>query len=191
MQNLRQELTAVKKRSEDNEGECQRLRKSLGDLKKDLVELKQYSRRNNIELKGVPETENENLNDTVQKVAKCLKLDLSASDIDIAHRVPVKGSGLPNIIMKFNSRCARDKFFKAAKKNRLNTKMIGFEDNDPIFVNDHLCPENKILLGKTIHLKKEKGWKFAWVSNGKILARKADNSKVVHVTCEDDLSKIV
>lgn len=69
--------------------------------------------------------------------------------------------------------------------------MLGFVENTPVFINEHLCRENKILLGKAIQAKKENKWKFAWVSDGgKIPMWKSENARVVHVTCEEDLAKI-
>lgn len=69
--------------------------------------------------------------------------------------------------------------------------MLGFATNEPIYINEHLCPENKVFLGKAISAKREKNWKFAWVSDGKILMRKSEKAKVLHITCEDDLVKVV
>lgn len=191
LKSVRQELSEVKKRSVEGEKERQRLNKELRDAKKEMVDLKQYSRRNNLELKGIPLTEKEDLDLTLKKVAKCLNVELSDNDVDVVHRVPTKGGGLPNIIVKFNSRTTRDKLLLAAKKRRLNASLLRYQADSPVYVNDHLCPENKILLGKAIQYKREKLWKFAWVADGKILMRKSESSKVLHVTCDDDLVKVV
>lgn len=163
----------------------------MRDTKREIIALKQYSRRNNIELKGVPLTAEEDVASIVLNVATCLKVELSGQDVDAAHRVPTKGSGPPNIVVKFVAKQVRDSILKAAKKNRLNAASLGFQGREPVYVNAHLCPENKVLLGKSIQAKKEKNWKFAWFADDKVLMRKSENSKVVHVTCEDDLSKIV
>lgn len=77
-----------------------------------------------------------------------------------------------------------------AKKHRLTSADLGFHGTEPIFVNEHLCLENKILLSKTIRCKKEKGWKFAWVSQGKIFMRKNENSDALQITCDSDLSSV-
>lgn len=115
---------------------------------------------------------------------------MSTHDIDIVHRVQTRGDGPSNIIARFVSRGKRDQILLAAKKTRLNTGMLGFGENEPVFVNEHLCPDNKVLLGKAIRTKREKNWKFAWVADGKILMRKTEQSRAVHVTCEDDLAMI-
>lgn len=78
----------------------------------------------------------------------------------------------------------------AAKKKRLIAWMLGFEGTDPIFANKHLCLENKIPVGNSMKTKRAKGSKFAWDTGGKILMRKADKPKAVHVVCEADLKRI-
>lgn len=127
----------------------------------------------------------------LKTIASTLHVELADTDVDAIHRVPTKAKGPKNIIVKFTSRKPRDKLMQAAKKKRLTTLELGLEESKPIYVNEHLCPENKLLLGKAIQTKREKQWKFAWVSEGKILMRKQETSTVVHVTCEEDLALIV
>nr|XP_037291252.1 uncharacterized protein LOC119187107 [Rhipicephalus microplus] len=179
---VRQELSEGKKRSHEHERERHPLVKELRDAKKEIVDLKQYSRRTNLQLKGVPLTEKEDLGQTLHKVATCLSVPLSDHNVDVVHRVPTKGGGLPNIIVKFSSRATRDRLLFAAKQKRLNASLLGYQVNIPVYVNAHLCPEKKNLLGKAIQCKREKNWKFAWVADGKILMLKSENSRVVHVT---------
>lgn len=88
------------------------------------------------------------------------------------------------------TRTPGDKFLTAARKTRLNTSHLSLEHNDPIYVNEHLCLENKILFRKARQVKAEKKWKFAWVSQGRILMRKAENSAVEHIQSEGDLARI-
>lgn len=81
-----------------------------------MVELKQYGRKDNIELKGVPAAKKEDLGKTIQTIATRLQIERISSDIDVAHRVPTKGSGPANIVVKFRSRSSRNMFLQAAKK---------------------------------------------------------------------------
>nr|XP_037268977.1 uncharacterized protein LOC119160828 [Rhipicephalus microplus] len=191
IETIRQEVTEATNRSLGSQKECQRLEKELRDIKREIIALKQYSRRNNIELKGVSLTEGEDVADIVLKVATFLKAKLSGQDVDVAHRVPTKGSGPPNIVVKSVARHVRDSILTAAKKNRRNVGSLGFQGSEPVYVNAHLCPENKVLLSKSIQAKKERNWKFAWFADDKVLMWKSVNLKVVHVTCKDDLSEIV
>jgi len=36
----------------------------------------------------------------------------------------------------------------------------------------------------------EKGWKYVWYAEGKVLARKIENSKVIRIATERDLERI-
>lgn len=184
VQGLRKDHESLKR--ENNE-----LRKELAAAKADIIELKQYSRQNNIEIKGMPFDPKEKLEDTVQTLGTKLNIELHSSEIDVVHRVPSKDREKPNIIVRFVSRSSRSKVLEAARKKRLTAIDFGFTGNTPIYVNEHLCVEKKVLLGKATHLRKERGWKFSWVKEGKILVRKTENSPVIHITQDNDLVKIV
>ncbi|KAH7986042.1 hypothetical protein HPB51_026726 [Rhipicephalus microplus] len=97
LKTVRQELSEVKKRSLEDERERHQLVKQL--RRKEIVDLKQYSRRTNLEPKRVPITEKKDLGQTLHKVATCLSVPLSDHDVHVVHRVPTKGGGLPNIIV--------------------------------------------------------------------------------------------
>lgn len=170
-----------------------RLPKELKDVKKELTALAQYSRNCNLEIKGVPIKAEEKLGTTMQTISTCLNVEIKDSDIDVIHRVPTKNNTTtPNIIVKLTSRNVRDKILKKAKKQRLNTSHLGFDGEvTPIFINEHLCQANKVLLGLALKAKREKGWKFTWVSDGKILMRKSENSRVVHIMSTDDFAQIL
>ena len=48
----------------------------------------QYSRRQNLEFHGVPQTSNENVVDIVVKIGKVLGVDINQNDSSTAHRLP-------------------------------------------------------------------------------------------------------
>lgn len=170
--------------------ENRKLTEELTSVKSELVELKQYSRANNLEVKGLPQNANEVLDALVVELGTRVGAQLCSSDIDTVHRVPSKTNGVQNVVVRFVRRSVRDQVLQKAKKHRLTSADLGFHGTEPIFVNEHLCLENKILLSKTIRCKKEKGWKFAWVSQGKIFMRKNENSDALQITCDSDLSSV-
>lgn len=126
----------------------------------------------------------------MKKIAVCVESEIQDSDIEVIHRVPTKDKAKQNIVVRFASRKVRDRVLKAAKKHRLNTSSLGLKDNLPIFINEHLCSANKVLLSKALNAKREHKWKFTWVSDGKILMCKTENSRVAHVTCAEDLAQV-
>lgn len=62
IKSLRDEMSEAETRSLQCQRDNKKLDKELRETKKQLTELKQYSRRNNIELKGVPFNEGDDLN---------------------------------------------------------------------------------------------------------------------------------
>lgn len=161
------------------------------ELAKRLSELEQYSRSNNVEIRGVPVRKDENCLEIVQEIGNKANCPIGAADIDIVHRVPVK-NGIPHIIARFCTRAKRADFCGKARKARLNTSDIGIQSqkDEPIFINDHLTPEKKRLFAQALSLKKEKNWKYLWTDNGVIKARKTDDSKVHRIADTDDLTII-
>ncbi|KAK3730884.1 hypothetical protein QZH41_002977 [Actinostola sp. cb2023] len=52
-----------------------------------------YGRKHNLEIHGVPEEKEEDLDEVVSKVAECVGVDMEEEDVDIVHRLPVKIKG--------------------------------------------------------------------------------------------------
>ncbi|KAH9362222.1 hypothetical protein HPB48_002200 [Haemaphysalis longicornis] len=125
-------------------------------METEMTLLKQFTRKQNIEIKGMPQEPKESLTEIVQTIAEKVEVQLEPSDIDVVHRVPTKKLTKTNIIVRFVSRSARNKLLQAAKKKRLTTSDFGFADAGPAYINEHLCHEYKALLGKAIAKKKGK-----------------------------------
>lgn len=139
----------------------------------------------------MPITENENVQDIVKKIGSAINEVISDADIDICHRVPVpKKPTEKHIVVQFCRRDKRDTVLSKARQQRLSTKDLGHESADPIFVNEHLCPAKKKLLGAAIAQKKKNNWKFAWTKNGNIFIRKDETTRAVLVSKIEDLEKI-
>ncbi|XP_075531533.1 uncharacterized protein LOC142564423 [Dermacentor variabilis] len=189
--NVHRELSEVKHQQASIIVDVRQLQGEVREMRQEIIDLNQYSRRNNLEIRNVPVSADESLPDMMQNIATCLKMELRTEDIDVVHRVPTKNKAQQNILVRFTSIAVRDKLIKNAKKERLSTSALGFQNNEPIFINEHLCQENKILLAKARQARREKNWKYVWVSQAKILMRKTENSRVLHITSEDDLKKVV
>ncbi|XP_039297538.1 uncharacterized protein LOC120354435 [Nilaparvata lugens] len=152
---LQSSVNLVKLETENLRGECEGL-KQLNDklsrelyyTKQDLRDLQQYSRINNIEVAGIPVTNNEDVYRIMECVAKALQVTYSGTDISIAHRIPVtKNAKHPSIIACFLSRSTRDSWLSAGRKHRLTAKKVDAALPDGnVFINEHLTPQNKYIL---------------------------------------------
>lgn len=160
-------------------------------LTKRLSELEQHSRINNVEIKGVVCTQGESCLAIMKAVGEKICCPISEDDIDVVHRVPTRsGAGNKNIIARFCSRAKKQDFIAKARKARLNSKDLGYAgpNHVPIYINDHLTRENKVLFAKAQSLKRDKGWQFLWTENCQIKARKTCDSRVYRISTEGDLS---
>lgn len=110
-----------------------------------------------------------------------------------AHRKP---SDKPkSIVMKLLSKQKRDNILAAAKLKRRspeNTSRGLKIDNisNELYINEHLTPRNKLILKKSKEMARSKNYKYVWVRNGAIFARRDDRSRIIKILSEIDVNKI-
>ncbi|CAG5055765.1 unnamed protein product [Parnassius apollo] len=182
------EIQTLQKNKED----VTRLEQRLQKLEAVFNDGEQRSRLNNIEIKGVPITDTENLFTILSKIATKIDFNISDNNINYIARVPSRNDkNNKSIIVSLHNRYLRDNFVAAARKCKSLTPLdIGLNGTNRIFINDHLTVKNKLLLNKTKALAKERDFSYVWVKNCKILVRK--NTSPVHIIkTELDLRKIV
>ena len=160
-------------------------------------ELEQYGRRQNLEIVGVPEKEDENTNAIVLEVANMLDVDIMSSHISTSHRLPKKtassrnNSGSSPIIVRFTSRDIRNQIYANRKKARfVDLKNFSVSDTKNIFVNENLTPTRKQLFWKTKQEVKNNSWKYIWTHNGNVFVKKDDNASITAIKNELDLNLI-
>lgn len=125
-------------------------------------------------------------------MAKKLNSKIEERDIVDIYRNKMSGK----IVVKFNHIQNKNEFIQQCKRKKLKSGDVintnnKNDDNKHIFVNDELTHHNRKLFWTTKNTAKEKGWKFIWIRNGKILARKNENEKVLSINKEQDLCQII
>lgn len=155
-------------------------------------EHEQRSRLNNIEIKGVPFTNSENLYTILDKIGKIINCNIPKEQINYIARVPMRNDSVnKNIICSVNNLYLKNDFVAAAKTCKMITPNdLGLKGESRIFINDHLTLENKTLLNKTKMLAKERSYAFVWVKGCRIFLRKNPTSPVQNIKTEQDLKKI-
>ena len=151
------------------------LRKKSLLLERDQWKLNQYTRRNNIEIAGIPEDiKNEVLEDTVVKILDKIGVKCDPTVIEACHRLPRnrRTKVCSNTIVRFVNR-------KTAEKSlmyRKNLKSIDLSDIDEsfkeskVFINDNLCPYYKGIYGKCRSLYNAGRINSFWSWKGDILS---------------------
>ncbi|XP_041972192.1 uncharacterized protein LOC121728142 [Aricia agestis] len=190
LSDVESEMDSLKKTKTDISALQERCSK-LEDLRN---ESEQKLRQNNIEIKGVPMTNSENLFTIIEKIGNTIGCTIPKEQINYIARVPMRNNDKnKNIICSVHNRYIKNNFVAAAKKLKagINATILGFQSDTHIYVNDHLTMENKILLNKTKSLAKQKDFLYVWVSGCKILIKKNATSPTFHIKTEKDLQKFI
>lgn len=189
---LRKENATLRATQEALLQEVEALKKKAHENALSITAQEQYSRNKNIEVKGVPQVANESLEGILSKVGDLIGEPIRKDDIEVCHRLPTRSADSdPNILVVFNNRAKRDAIVERARKSRFTAADIGYTKKQPVYINEHLCPRLKKLLGMTIAKKRELNWRFAWAKGGKVFARQTETSRIVRIACEIDLEKMV
>ncbi|XP_046674631.1 uncharacterized protein LOC124363424 [Homalodisca vitripennis] len=173
--------------------EHKRLQIKIVELEARQDEAEQYSRLNTIEIHGVPEKENENVFSLVQQVGNSLNIQVKEEMVDVCHRLGGKSGERPRgIVVKFTRRIVKEEFLQKRRvKRNLNTSDIGFPSlTSVMYINESLTPTRRRIFNEVRSIKKEKGFTFVWIRNGKILVRPSEGDKVSAVSNWNDVEKL-
>lgn len=191
IQNIESHLTQVEK----VQGQVDIIHTRLDKIEEEHNAKEQWTRLNNVEIKGLPQSNHENLFDIISKIGAKIHYSVSKAQINFIARVPTreKDHAKP-IIVCFCNRYVKEDFIAAArlafKTAPLSAGQIGLPGHQRIFINDHLTIQNKTLLSKTKKMATDMGFQYVWVKHSKIHARKSDTSPTIVLKSEKDLLRI-
>ena len=182
-------------RMETVEEELAMLKITALTLKNEINDRDQMNRLNNVEVRNIPQSRNENLTTIIMELSKAIGCNINVTDIDFHSRIAVNKPNqdkIKPIVLKFHKKITKDSFLSAYKKCRVLTTTDLKLPGQPhkIFASDHLTPINKKLFADTRIKAKETGYKFVWLSNCKILVRRNESSPIFRISREMDLSKL-
>ncbi|XP_077516752.1 uncharacterized protein LOC144127716 [Amblyomma americanum] len=163
--------------------ETQTATEEIKELKQQLNDLDQYNRRQNLEIHGLKQTDDENLLSKLNDIARELNIEeVTHRDIEAVHRLPSKPPKTPIVLVRFASRAVKEQW--SERKALLRTKLpdLSFFDN--------MTSQNRKLLWLAKMRAKERSYQFAWQKNGRILVRKKQGEAAIHIKSEDDIMQI-
>lgn len=191
------------KRVTESEATVAQLQSEVGSLKSSLStqseeiqrlqsehnNSEQFGRRCNLEIHGLPCTIHENLPTVLGDIARSIGIsDFHPSQIDAVHRLPSPRGAIPIILVRFRAVSTRDVWMRS----RSSLGPLSREQRLPrLYFNEHLTPANKELFWKARLKGKEKQYRFVWVKNAKIYAKKTEDAPLVRINCVNDLELIV
>lgn len=189
---LEEENKKLVKKCSDLEKAGVNLESRVTILERDMAELQQYSRNRNLEIRGIPLTNNENIYTILDRLAQSIGVQFNASEVSIAHRLPAPRDSRysPSIVVQFISREVRRQWLLASKKKRPQTTDLASSLRPgPVFVGEHLTKHSKDLLKVAkLHVKEGK-LAFAWTRDGKVFIKKTPLSLARRVLCTKDVER--
>lgn len=183
----------------ENANTCKNLTLKMEVLEQKLSKLEQAQSSNEVEICGITEQENED----VQKIAAsvCQLLNQKPDDIIRAHRkkMPSRPSSAQaeraktDAPIKISLREGkRELWCEAAKTTKMTSRDLGGVGENKVYLRESLTPTMSYLLWKTkISLKEKSICKYVWCKNGQIMVRKNEgDKKIYYVRSENDIGRI-
>ena len=171
MKSSKEERKALKDENKILKATIRSIESSLESVTRVNNDLEQYTRKECVEIRGIPVAatpSEEQTNNIVTNVGKLLGMDITQNDISVSHQMPQsqkhKGKpGPPAIIVKFTRRDVKDNFYRARKQLKdLTTRDLGYSEKNKIYLAESLTERNRILFKDCLKVKKDMEFKFIW-----------------------------
>jgi hypothetical protein len=198
---FKNELLSHKREIELLKSEINELKIENGNLKSEISSMQEYTRRENLVVTGIAETPNESVFQIFNNISSAINSDLTSRDLSTAHRLPsrAKGNSKP-IVFRFLRRQDKEawqtNFRSAANKDNggpgISAKSISKSlPENRVLAFQHHSPSVMTLFREVKRCAVNKGYRFVWIRDNNIMAKKDEASKtVVIIKKEDDMAKL-
>lgn len=161
--------------------------KQMQDMDKRINNLEQQLLNKNIEIKNVPD-EKMLPNDIVKTIASSLEVKIDDTDISNSYH-PKKSQ---KVIVEFTSINKKKEFMGKIKRHRVESSIITGDTNNKsfVYINEQLTANKRHLLWLVKTRAKESNWKFVWVKNGNIFAKRNEISNPIIINNTVDIEMI-
>ena len=196
---LRQALKGAAKVTDQLNKSVESLRKKVEKQLYDQQDnIEQYTRKNSLEIHGIPEELYTSTEDVIIKLGEQLQVPISPEDIEISHKLYSGKNNPKNIIVKFISHKKKSQLYK----KRTELRKIKLVDMFPgssmaatakfrgLFINENLTSYRKHIMKKANNLKKDNLLQNVWTLDGKIFVKTSPEGSPIRIYCEDDLDNL-
>ena len=165
------------------------LRERVTSLERQCWSNSQYSRRECLELTGIPETsDNNTLESTVLKIFERLEVKVDLSNVKDCHWISSK-NGPKRVIVKVSKRKDASKICSSKRKLK-DMDLTSTGITKPVYINDSLCTYYQMLWRKCKSLQTNKLIHSFWVTNVSIRLRTVENGRTNVITHLSDLEDL-
>ena len=197
---LRASLNKAMKQFDDAERDLTETRKIVDQQQEEIAELyglqdhlEQYTRKNSLEIHGIPEEAYETTEEVVLKLANALNVPVNPQDIEISHKLGRKGA--KPIIVKFVSHKVKTNLYKA----RTKLKNVSFSSLFPastaatrvtsgkIYLFENLTSYRKMIVNRANEMRKDGSILSVWTMDGKIFIKTSPEGRPIKISELEDL----
>lgn len=179
-----QKYNALFAKFQEQEKINERLLSELSTVKKQLNKKEQNELKNNIIVHGVPYMANENIPEIITKIGQTLETPVGKFS---AFRMGKEGAKNSAIKVIFDNEDTKKGFLKSKNKFNLGSRDLGYTTDNKVFLNHDLTKANLELFKEAKIFKSNNSFKYLWISNGSILLKKDENSKVIVIENTEQL----
>ena len=198
MDNLEKETKTKAQQNDRLKSDSAKMTTEGSDLRSAIDNQAQYTRRECLEIRGVPVTSGEDTNEIVKKIGTLIDVDINDRDISVSHRIPSANSGesgstpirYPAIVVKFTNRRIRDRFYKARPKLKCYNIIdigLGRHGESNIFIQESLKGAKRKLLKNCLQFHKDQNFKYILTYYGVIYLRRKEHTPASRITSVGDL----
>ena len=200
---LKETLMKVTNENVSLVSQLEQARKKLRDQEEETTrlwaeqdELEQYSRKNSLEIHGLPENVYSSTEEAVLKLAGALNVEMSASDIEISHKLRRKGKTF--IIAKFVSHKVKTRLYKERTKLkdiRIASVFPSFSNAasagvNRVYINENLTAYRRKLVAIGREMREDGTINNIWTIDGKVFVKTSPDGSPTRIREEDDFKNL-
>ena len=201
---LKETLTKVTNENVSLVSQLEQARKKLRDQEEETTrlwaeqdELEQYSRKNSLEIHGLPENVYSSTEEAVLKLAGALNVEMSASDIEISH-IKLRRKGKTFIIAKFVSHKVKTRLYKERTKLkdiRIASVFPSFSNAasagvNRVYINENLTAYRRQLVAIGREMREDGTINNIWTIDGKVFVKTSPDGSPTRIREEDDFKNL-
>ena len=200
---LKTSLTKITKQCSDTEYDLAAMRKRVNEQQDEIYELyelqdrlEQYTRKNSLEIHGVPESAYSTTEEVVLKLAEALEVPITPQDVEISHKLKRKGN--KPIIVKFANHKIKSNIYKSRAKLK-NVKVSNLFPSanaatraagDHIFLHENLTSYRKKIVNRTNEMRRDGVLLSVWTPDGKIYVKTSPEGRPIKINDLEDLEDL-
>lgn len=195
---IQKELVKAKEELEQTKQQLDKEKEETGRVWCAFDDLEQYTRKNSLEIHGIPERVYSDTESAVVKIANALDVSIQPDDIEITHKLKGREGKRP-IIVKFCSHKTKSKLYKERIKLRnfkisdifpsFSTTTATF-NQDRIYINENLTPYRRDIVKEANQRKRNKTLTSVWTLDGKIYVKTSQEGERIRIFSMEDLENI-